>query len=350
MTDQDHILFDIRGALGVITLNRPDRLNALSQQMIERFTAQLDQWRADASVAAVAVQGAGAAFCAGGDIREVAAFGPENVDKMLDFFTAEYRLNRAVKTFPKPYVAFMDGVVMGGGAGVSAHGRYRVGGDATKFAMPETGIGLVPDIGSSFFLPRLPRRIGLWLALTGARLGPAEAMAANVVDYWTPSARHATVLDALAAADLAGDAADEAICEVLALNAVAPPPADFKPHLDEMDDAFSADTLEGVLAALDGGSDWAKAQAAEIRSKCPFSTKLAFAMLSRAAPADVDAALIQEYRCVRACLQRGDFFEGVRAAVIDKDGAAKWSPDALEAVDMAQIEAALAQNGPDLSF
>lgn len=335
----EHILFETRGPLGLITLNRPERMNALSRDMILRFDAQLQAWAAEDAIAVVAVRAsADKAFCAGGDIRALYDVGRDGLEAQLQFFQAEYRLNNRIALFPKPYVALMDGVVMGGGAGVSVHGRYRVGGDGTRFAMPETAIGLAPDIGASYFLPKLPRRIGVWAGLTGAHLGPAEAMAANVVDYWAPSGRKDAIIEALAAGDYA-EPADEIICEILALNSIAPPPAGFKPHLYEIETAFSAPSLAAALERLDGGSDWAREQAALIRARSPFCCACAFVALTADAP-DVATALRREYNITRVCLQRDDFYEGVRAAVVDKTRDPSWSPASFAAVDPAEIAAA----------
>ncbi len=346
---ETHVLIETRGPLGLVTLNRPEKLNALSLAMMTRIKGALDAFAADPAVAAVAIRSASPkAFSAGGDIRAVYDFGRDGASSQVDFFATEYRLDHAVAAFPKPFIAFMDGVVMGGGAGISAHGRYRVGGDGLRFAMPETAIGLSPDVGATFFLGKAPRRLGFWAGASGAAFGPAEAMAANVVDYLTPSARFETVIGLLAAADYSEDP-DEAICEILALNGTAPPPASFKPRLDEIEAAFSAPTALEAVRALETGSDWARAEAATIRARCPFAVALFHEACARR-PATAAEALTLEFRATRACLARDDFYDGVRAVLVDKTRDARWTPATLEEVDPAAIRAALAPRADDLAF
>lgn len=343
------ILFENRGPIGLATLNRPEALNALSLDMVAAFRARLAAWAGDASVAAVVVRGAGdKAFCAGGDVRALAARGPEHWRAAAAFFAEEYRLNQAIKRFPKPYVALMDGVVMGGGAGVSIHGDYRVGGDRTVFAMPETAIGMIPDIGASFFLPRLPRQLGLHLGLTGARLDAADCVTAHLIDYYVRSERMETLLEAMVSADYAEDA-DETLCEILAMNAAAPATPALKAHSEEIDEAYSGETLEAVLTALEGGSAWAQEQARIIRSCSPTATRVAFRLLRQGAE-DVEAALIQEYRAACFAVRQPDFYEGVTAALEEKR-APVWAPGRLEEVSEADVAAAFAPlGGEDLSF
>jgi enoyl-CoA hydratase/carnithine racemase len=343
----EEILFERKGALGLITLNRANRLNALNAEMIARMHAQLAAWADHDGVAAIAVQSASAkAFCAGGDIRELLAFGPSKLDEALQFFRQEYRLNYAIGTYSKPYIAFMDGVVMGGGAGISSNGAYRVGGDNTLFAMPETAIGGVPDVGASCFLQRAPGKVGAWLALSGSRLGPADAMAANQIDYLTPSARWPHIVDALSTADYSDDA-DETICEILALNSISPPPSPIRAHYSEIDSAFSAHALLIALAALDCGSEWARLQSEIARSHAPFATHLAFEMLRRAPRNNLAASLEMEFRLTRACLTRGDFFEGIQAKMIDKRPA-NWCEASVEAVQDESVVAAFESAEDDL--
>lgn len=349
MTDQQtqdglpEILFETRGALGVVTLNRPDQLNALSHAMVTAMSDQLRSWAVDPSVAAVVVRSAGGkAFCAGGDVRAVLNADSGGAAEMATFFAAEYRLNHQIKTYPKPYIALVDGICMGGGVGVSVHARYRVAGDGAVIAMPETMIGLTPDVGASYFLPRLPRRLGWHMGLTGARLGPEDALFAHLTDYYVRSDRFSAVLDALAVADYADDA-DETICEVLSLNAAAPDGAPLKAQASEIEEAYAGEDLAAVLAALEAGSPWAKAQAQAIRERCPTMTIVTFELLRRGAP-DLPTALRQEYRACRFAAARPDFLEGVRATLVEKR-APVWSPASLTAVDPAETAGALADLG-----
>ncbi len=330
------ILFERRGALGLVTLNRPRQLNALTHGMAVALGAQLTRWRDDDAVAAVAIRGAGdRAFCAGGDIRAIWEMGIARGLEAAAFYADEYRVNHMIRTYPKPYVALMDGVTMGGGAGVSVHGSHRLAGPRTLFAMPETGIGLFPDVGGTHFLPRLPGETGMWMGLTGARLGPGDAIAAGICDAFAPPDGHARALEALA--DGAG--ADAA----LAAAAAGPPEAALPGLRAAIDRCFGGDGVAAILSALAAeGGDWAEAQRDAILGKSPTSTLLTFRQLRMGRGLDLAACLAVEYRLARFCMTRPDFYEGVRAAVIDKDGAPRWSPASLDAVDPAVIDAAFA--------
>lgn len=341
------ILFERRGGVGLVTLNRPAQMNALSHAMANALSAQLTAWADDPAVHAVAIQGAGdQAFCAGGDIRDLYEAGRADPSRNFAFFADEYRLNVQIKRFAKPYIAFMDGVTMGGGVGVSVHGRYRVGGDRTLFAMPETGIGLFPDVGGTYFLARTPDRIGLYLGLTGAKANAADCLYAGIVDYYIRSEQRDAVIAALAAADLSADA-DEVICEILASRAAAPASSDLRARAPEIAALFSAESLPALLAGLDAGSEWAQAQAARIRKKSPFCTAIAFRQLTEHARLSFEDAMRLEYRLARACMTAPDFYEGVRATIIDKDGAPNWSPSALAEVTVESIDAAFASLGAE---
>jgi enoyl-CoA hydratase len=348
MTD---ILFEEIGKLGLVTLNRPAQMNALTHDMALMLEERLLHWRDAPHVAAVAIEGAGErAFCAGGDIRALWEQG--RVDGRLNwqFYADEYRLDTLIKEYPKPYVALMDGVAMGGGVGISIHGRRRIAGDATLFAMPETGIGLFPDVGATWFLPRMPGRIGLWLALTGARLRTADALAAGVCDLYVPSARHGALLEALAAALEPGDDALAAIDAALA-RFNAPPPSGASLHAlrPTIDQCFAGASVEAVLAALDAdGGDWAAAQAEAIRSKSPTCTRIAFRQYAEgAALALFRDAMRLEHRLARFCMTHPDFYEGVRATIIEKDGAPRWRPATLAEADEASVASAFAPLSPD---
>lgn len=339
----EDILFERRGGLGLVTLNRPQALNALTHAMALALDRQLADWARDDRVRMVAITGAGEkAFCAGGDIRALHAAGPEGGAANFGFYADEYRMNARIARFPKPYVAFMDGIVMGGGVGVAVHGSHRVAGDRTLFAMPETGIGLFPDVGGTHFLPRLPGETGMWLGLTGARLKAADAVAAGVCDLFIPSARHAEAVAALQAA------APDSVGEVLTGLASAPEGAtlpDLRPLIDRL---FSGATLEAVVAALAAEpGDWAQAQLAAMRTKSPTSLALTFRQLRAGRGLGFSEAMRLEYRLARFCMTHPDFYEGVRAVIIDKDNRPHWSPPSIEAIDPAAIAAAFAPLGPD---
>ena len=342
MTASDpHISAQRQGALGLLTLKRPQALNALTTGMVRALDAALAAWAGDAAVRVVAIRGEGPrAFCAGGDIRAWVTEGP---DAGLAFLAAEYRLNHRIATFPKPFVALMHGVTMGGGAGLSVHARHRIADPDLVFAMPETNIGFVPDIGSTFFLPRCPGQLGLYLALTAGRIGCGDAIAAGLADACMRPADFDALLEKLSAGD---DAA-----EAIAALCLAPPPAALAPHRPVMAAMFSATSVEGVLERLarDGG-DFARAAADAIRANAPTSLKLAFHLLRRGAGADLRQCLQQEYDAATHLLRRHDLAEGVRAAVIDKDRNPKWQPSALAAISDADIAALSAPSGTKLAF
>jgi enoyl-CoA hydratase len=329
------VLFERAGHAGIVTLNRPKALNALTHDMVLRMAETLAAWEADAGVRLVIVRAAGEkAFCAGGDIRRVYDMGKAGDPAQRAFFADEYRLNVRIKRYPKPYVALVDGIVMGGGVGVSVHGSHRVGTERTTFAMPETGIGFFPDVGGSYFLPRMPQETGMMAALSAGRLKQADALWAGILTH------------AVSAADL--DALTRALCEegdadaVLARfaarhDAGTPALAARAPRIGELFDKSSvAEILAGldVLAgdASDADAEWAAGLAATIRSKSPTSVLLAFAQLRRGAELDFEACMRLEYRIVSHILQGHDFYEGVRALIVDKDNAPVWSPATLAGV------------------
>ena len=339
MTDEGEVLFERRGALGLITLNRPKALNALTHGMCLAMKTQLDAWAGDAAIKAVAVRGAGErAFCAGGDIRALYDSGRAGTSYALDFYRDEYLLDAAIKHFPKPYVALIRGIVMGGGVGVSLHGSHRVADESTTFAMPETGIGLFPDVGGSYFLPRMPGEIGMYLALTGARLKSADALNSGVATHFVPAAQTDVLIERLTT----GEAASVAI-DALAGDPGAPPLAE---HRATIDRCFAGSSVASILSLLDAdGSEWTAAAAATIRTKSPTSLKIAFRQLRTGRGLEFDDCMRMEFRMVNRVIAGRDFYEGVRAAIIDKDQSPKWKPATLEAVSDAEIDAYFAPLG-----
>ncbi|MBM3489395.1 MAG: enoyl-CoA hydratase/isomerase family protein [Alphaproteobacteria bacterium] len=333
MSEQTDILFERRGELGQVTLNRPAALNALTLDMAIALDRQLHAWEADPKVKAVLIQGAGErAFCAGGDVRRLFEAGRAGERYPYDFYRHEYRLNARIHRFPKPYVALMDGIVMGGGVGLSVHGGFRVAGERTLFAMPETGIGLFPDVGGSYFLSRLPDALGMFLALTGTRLKAADAVAAGVCDFHVPGERRPTLLAALAAADLGGNARAK-VDALLRPFAADPGPAPLAPHRAVIAQSFDKDSVEAILAALDGmGGEWAQATAKTLRARSPTSLKITHRQIREGARLDFQGCMRMEYRMAAACTVGHDFYEGVRATVIDKDNAPRWHPASLSEV------------------
>ena len=343
MTDSADILFDVSDGVALVTLNRPAALNALTLGMIRAFHAKLDAWAEDPAVRLVAVRGAGEkGFCAGGDIR--ALYDGRGTAITADFFRAEYRLNRAIFHYAKPYVALMDGITMGGGVGVSVHARHRVACEATVFAMPETGIGLFPDVGGSYFLPRMPGQLGAYVALTGARLRAADCLHAGIADCFVPAARQD---DLIAALRSGGD-----IGAALRRFSADAGPAPLAAHRDAIDRCFAGATVEAITEALEReGTDWAAATLRAMAGKSPTSQKIALRQIRRGAKLGFDDCMRMEYRLSQHLMAAHDFFEGVRAVVIDKDQAPRWRPARLEEVSDAAVEEYFAPLGDaELTF
>lgn len=336
MTTEPEILFEKRGRAGLVTLNRPKALNALNANMVRLMHPQMIAWANDPEVELVIVRAAGEkAFCAGGDIRQLHDWGTAKDPAMRAFYRDEYRLNAYIKNYPKPYVSLIEGIVMGGGVGLSVHGTHRVAGEKLMFAMPETGIGFFPDVGGTYFLPRMPGYVGTWLALTASRLGQGDAL-------WSGFATHAA-----ASADI--DAITDALCKqgnpdaTLTSFAIPAPDAPAEKLLTTIDRCFSANTVEEIVARLDAetgeNAEWAHKQASVIRSKSPTSVKIALRQMRDGATADFNECMKIEYRIVTRIAAGVDFYEGVRAVIIDKDNAPKWQPDTLTAVSDSDVEA-----------
>lgn len=331
----DPVLVQIEGRVGRLTLNRPEALHALTLDMCQIMTDALLRWRDDSAVELVLLDHTGPrGFCAGGDIRMLAESGAGDGAEARAFFYLEYQLNHLLMTYSKPVVALMDGVVMGGGVGIALPARYRVATERTTFAMPETGIGLFPDVGGGWHLPRLAGRTGYWLALTGARIKAADCLALGLATHYIESAK----LEALMAALIEANALDQ-IRASLAAHASDPGPSPLEPHRSTLDHCFSAPTVEAVMERLEhDGSDWAKAQLAALQTKSPQTLKVALRQLQTgAALTDFASNMVMEYRIGARVVQRHDFLEGVRAVIIDKDNDPKWSPATLEAVDQALL-------------
>ena len=299
----------------------------------------------------VAIRGAGdKAFCAGGDIRalwEAGRPGGARGRNNFAFYADEYRMNAAIKRYPKPYVALMDGVVMGGGVGVSIHAARRIAGDRTLFAMPETGIGLFPDVGGTWFLPRLPGQTGMWLGLTGARLRTADVLAAEVCDHYLPSDRFDALIRALSEIEIAGREPMEAVDRVIAAFARQPEAQAALPDRRGLiDRCFAGESVEAVLEALAAEDDpWAAAQRDAILGKSPTCTRIAFRQIREGAGLCFEGCMALEYRLARFCMERPDFYEGVRATIIDRDTPPRWEPPTLAEADEAFVAPAFAPLG-----
>ncbi len=332
---EPEVLTRIENGVGRITLNRPKALHALNMGMCETMTEALLAWRGDAGVTSVLIDHAGErGFCAGGDIRMIAESGAKDAVEARAFFATEYRLNHLMFEYPKPIIAIVDGIVMGGGVGISEPAAIRVATERTTYAMPETGIGLFPDVGGGWFLPRLPGETGTWLALTGARLKAADTVALGVHTHFVASDRvEALKADLIARGpDAIGDHAGQAGPPLLA------------PHREAIDRLFAHDTVEAIFAALEvDGSDWALAQLATLKTKSPQSMKVTLRQL-RAGRTMASFAdnMAMEYALGGRVVRTHDFQEGVRAVIVDKDNAPKWSPATLEQVTEADIDALFA--------
>jgi enoyl-CoA hydratase len=316
------------GRIGRIRLNRPRALHALNTEMCVAMAAALEQWRGDLAVEAVLIDHAeGRGFCAGGDIRMVAESGKGDGAAARRFFFEEYRMNHALFTYAKPVVTVMDGITMGGGVGISLPARVRIATENTKFAMPETGIGLFPDVGGGWYLSRLPGRMGQYLALTGHRLNGAECLALGLATHYLPAGALPQAKQRIADTPQGIDAALQSLT-------VDPPAAPILDHAQEIDRLFASDTLEAIFAALeaDGGA-WAAEQLAILKTKSPQTMKVSLRLLyDGARMATFADEMRQEYAVASRVAQRHDFLEGVRAVIVDKDNAPRWNPATPEGV------------------
>ncbi|OHT18614.1 enoyl-CoA hydratase/isomerase family protein [Edaphosphingomonas haloaromaticamans] len=339
----DEMIFAVEGAVGRIRLNRPKAIHALNTAMCDAMIERLLAWRADPAIRMVMIDHAeGRGFCAGGDIRMIAESGATDGVGARDFFFREYRLNHLLFTYAKPVIAFMDGITMGGGVGISQPAAYRIATERTVYAMPESGIGLFPDVGGGWYLSRLPGRTGQFLALTGARIDGAECVALGLATHYVPS----DGLDALKAA-IAADPGE--VDQILAGFAVPPPPARIAGNRERIDRLFAPETLEGVIAALQAdGSEWAEKELATLATKSPTTCKVSLRLLAQGRDhADFADEMRVEYRVASHICQRHDFIEGVRALIIDKDNAPRWDPATPEGVSdhvIDQIFAPLPEN------
>jgi len=334
-----HIRFDRQGALAVVTLDRQPALNALTLDMVATLDDRLAAWANEADVAAVVIRSAGGrAFCAGGDIRALHDASKRRDPYVRDFYRTEYRLNHRIKTYGKPYIALIDGIVMGGGVGLSVHGSLRVVSERCQFAMPETGIGFFPDVGSSWFLPRCPGQLGTYLGLTGARIGAADALYCGAATHYAASVDMAGTLDELGRISWTGDHRG-LVTTLLDRLAGDPGPAPLAAHRPAIDRCFAADTVEEILGRLAAEKTaWAEETIAVLQRKSPTSLKVTLRQLRLgAALGDFAAAMRMEYRMALHAVVGEDFYEGVRAALIDKDQAPRWRPATLAEVSDAMV-------------
>jgi len=332
------ILTTSANGLGRITLNRPQALHALNTAMCAAMIDALLAWRDDASVNAVLLDHAPGTrgFCAGGDIRMIAESGAGDGAEARAFFHTEYRLNHLLFHYPKPIVALIDGVTMGGGVGISMPARFRIATENTTYAMPETGIGLFPDVGGGWYLPRKPGQIGMWLALTGARLKAADCLIAGVATHYVEASKLDALKQALAEPPPPRGAGAGDLAQTTAHFASdAGAPRELTPeNIERISRMFDLDSVESILAALDAEpSDWCKVQAATLRTKSPQALKVTFRQMREgAAMASFTDEMRSEYRLASRVCARHDFQEGVRALIVDKDNTPRWRPATLDGV------------------
>jgi enoyl-CoA hydratase len=339
---EPEIICERRGASGTVFLNRPQALNAITLNMVREISRALNEWERDPAIENVVVTAAESkAFSAGGDIRLLYQQGRAGAHTaQLDFWREEYRLNHRIRLYPKPYVALVDGIVMGGGVGVSLHGSHRIAGDKFSFAMPEVGIGFFPDVGATFFLPRLPGKTGMYLALTGGRANAGDAARLGLASAHVGSSR----LDELARALRDGEPADVAVGRLRSDIAAG----QILANRALIDRCFSGSGPSEILARLDGEPSLFAAEAARaIRAKAPLSLAIAYRQMSIGAKLPIDEAMRTEFRIVSRVSRGQDFYEGIRATILDKDFAPRWGHATLEEVTPDEVDAYFAPLAAD---
>ncbi|XP_025082431.1 3-hydroxyisobutyryl-CoA hydrolase, mitochondrial-like isoform X1 [Pomacea canaliculata] len=332
----DDVVFQAVRDKRIIILNRPKALNALNLSMIQKIYPSMVQWEDNADVSLVLIKGAGEkAFCAGGDVRAVTESGKTGGDLARNFFKAEYILNYKIGTYRKPYIAIIDGITMGGGVGLSVHGKFRVATERTVFAMPETAIGLFPDVGGGYFLPRLEGKLGMFLALTGFRLTGRDVFLAGIATHFVPSEKLSSLEEKLMALE---DPTDTKVANVLDRFHHENFTEKGKPfvlasHMETINKVFEAETVEEILQKLAAdNSEFAQKHLATLKKMSPTSMKVTFRQLQMGKKLKLADELQMEYRLSQRCLEDHDFYEGVRAVLVDKDQNPKWNPATLQEV------------------
>lgn len=344
MADSNEVVSDVDDGVGLLTLNRPKAINSLTWPMVTAMTAALSAWADDPAVSAVVLRGAGErGLCAGGDVVAIYHSAKADGADARRFWYDEYLLNAQIGRYPKPYVSLMDGIVMGGGVGVGAHANTRVVTDTTKMAMPEVGIGFIPDVGGTYLLSRAPGQLGLHAALTEAPFSGADAIALGFADHYVP---HDT-LGRFTAAIIA-----DGVSAALDAHAIAPPSTQLAAHRDWIDECYAHDSVGDIVAALAAHSSAdANAAADLIATRSPIACAVTLESVRRAAKlATLEDVLVQEFRVSVASLRTHDLVEGIRAQLVDKDRNPQWSPASLAQVTLADIDAYFSSADPDLTF
>jgi len=344
MIDEE-VFFEVKGTLGLITLNRPKALNALTLSMVREIHPQLKKWENDSSVKNVLIKAEGEkAFCAGGDIRALHDWGKNNDEEAVGFYREEYILNQYIKRYPKPYISLVNGIVMGGGVGLSVHGSHRIAGENYSFAMPETGIGLFPDVGGSFFLPRLSFEAGTYLALTGNRIKAADAIFLGTATNFIRSENFSYLIN-----DLSKDENDPK--NVIEKYSVEPGKSEFKEISLFCNKIFKADTVEKIIENLtEENSDLSKKILSTIEQKSPTSLKVALRSLRLGKNISFEDCMQMEFRMVNKVMNDHDFYEGVRALIIDKDNNPSWKPSSISEVEENFVDKFFSSLDDDLKF
>lgn len=331
----DEIRFEREGLAGIVTLTRPKALNAITHRMVNALTAALEAWAEDDAVQAVIIQAEGRAFSAGGDILDVYK-AHQAGESRVGFFRDEYLLNAAIARFPKPYVALIDGMAMGGGVGLSFHGSHRVLGDKAQFAMPETGIGFFPDVGGGFLLAQLKSGLGMYLGLTGHRFGPGDTLASGLGTHAVRSEDFAAIR-----AGIAETGTPDVVLKPFALVPV-PEPVLNEAEKSAIGHHFTLGTLGDLIASLQKaaaeGDEFATAALETLARRSPTSLHVTFRQISYAAMLSMDECMKMEFRILNRMLEGHDFFEGIRAVMIDKDPP-RWQPALMDEIDEAAMEA-----------
>ena len=343
-TPNDEVLIRREGRAGRITMNRPKALNALTYAMVGRIWEALLAWRDDPAVDLVMLDGTGErALCAGGDVRALYDSRAGGSTFTRAFWTEEYRLNALIGSYPKPYVAIQDSIVMGGGIGLSGHARHRIVTERSQLAMPETGIGLIPDVGGTWLLARAPGETGIYLGLTGEPMRAGDAIAARFTDVFVPSDKLARLVERLL------DPKGGAVGDVLQADAERPEPGPLVTQRSDIDRAFGCDSVEAIQQALtQAPGAWAQKAAAALAQKSPKSLKLTFAAIRQARGlASLEDALRVEFRLAVRLFEDGEFIEGVRALLVDKDRKPMWSPARLDQVTPELVAHYLSPLPPD---
>ena len=342
--DFSSLLHQIAGPVGIAMLNRPTVLNVIDMELIKALYARLEMWRADPAIKAVLVRGAGdRAFCAGGDVRAVYEHRGDDAF-MHEVYRVEYILDDAIARYPKPYIVLMSGIVMGGGCGISVHGSHRVVTETMQLAMPECRIGLFPDVGASYFLARCPGEIGLYLGLTGARIVGADAIYLGLADYYIPNKRLTKIIPTLAD----GEAVSAALGALATPSGAAP----LSMLREDIDAVFALDNVHDIIRALESYPDaWARQAYSDIKAACPLSLELTFRSIREARTKTLRECLVSDFRIALRLMQRDDYFEGVRARIIDKDNRPRWTHSSVQDVPQEEVDACFAPLGPsELQF